>query len=302
MQRDGMMQTLIPVGRANYEPNSLGEADEDAGPREVPQAGFTTFPENGERNDPTRKLRVRAELFADHYSQARLFFRSQTEIEQAHIASAYVFELSKVSLPHIRKRLLSHLRVVDEKLAKRVADGLAMPLPPKATGGREPVKMELSPALSIVRNAKHTLQGRKVGILFAEGSDRAEINKVKKAATEAGATVMLIAPKIGGIPVKGGTLEADGQLAGTPSVLLDAVALVLSAKAARKLASDGAAIQFVMDAFGHLKAIGHNAGAQPLLDRAGVAPDAGVTDLSGAFIKAASKRFYEREPKVRDLA
>ncbi len=245
---------------------------------------------------------MRAELFADHYSQPRLFYRSQTEIEQAHIASALVFELSKVGLPHIRTRVLSRLRVVDEKLAKRVADGLAMPLPPKATGGRDPVKMELSPALSIVRNAKDTLEGRKVGILFAEGSDRAEIARVKKAANDAGATVMLIAPKVGGIPLKGGTLEADGQLAGTPSVLLDAIAVVLSPKAAKQLSKDGAAVQFVMDAFGHLKAIGHNAGAQPLLDRAGVEPDEGVTDLSAAFVKAAAKRFYEREPKVRDLA
>jgi catalase len=297
MQRDGMMQTLIPTGRANYEPNSLPEAGEDGGPREAPEIGFTTFAENGERNDPTEKLRIRAELFADHYSQPRLFYRSQTEIEQAHIASAVVFELSKVGLPHVRKRVLSRLRIVDEKLATRVADGLAMPLPPKATGGLDPVKMEPSPALSIVKNARDTLEGRKVGILFAEGSDRAEIARVKKAATEAGATVMLIAPKVGGIAVKGGTLEADGQLAGTPSVLLDAVALILSKKAATRLASDGAAVQFVMDAFGHLKAIGHDAGAQPLLDRAGVKPDAGVTDLSAAFIKAASKRFYEREPK-----
>ena len=161
---------------------------------------------------------MRAELFADHYSQARLFFRSQTRIEQAHIASAFVFELSKVGTPHIRKRVLANLRIVDEELAQRVADGLAMPLPPKATGGREPIEMKLSPALSIVRNAKQTLEGRKVGILFAEGSDRAEIARVKKAAMDAGATVMLIAPKVGGIPVKGGKLEADGQLAGTPSV------------------------------------------------------------------------------------
>ncbi len=302
MQRDGMMQTLIPTGRANYEPNSLHEAGEDAGPRQAPEAGFASHAENGERNDQTRKLRVRADLFADHYSQPRLFYRSQTEFEQAHIASAFVFELSKVGLPHIRKRMLSRLRIVDEKLAKRVAEGLAMPLPPKATGAREPVKMELSPALSIVRNAKDTLVGRKVGILFAEGSDRAEIARVKKAAMEAGAAVMLIAPKVGGIPVKGGTLEADGQLAGTPSVVLDAIAVVLTNKAAKQLSSDGAAVQFVMDAFGHLKAIGHSPGALPLLERAGVQSDAGVTDLSAAFVKAAAKRFYERESKVRDLA
>ena len=183
-----------------------------------------------------------------------------------------------------------------------MANGLAVPLPAKATGGQEPVKMALSPALSIVKNAKDTLVGRKIGILFAEGSNLAEIKKVKKAANDAGASVMLIAPKVGGISVKGGTLKADGQLAGTPSVLLDAIAVVLSKKAATQLASDGAAVQFVMDAFGHLKAIGHNADAKPLLDRAGVKPDEGITDLSAAFVKAAARRFYDREPKVRDLA
>src|SRR5690606_29553152 len=103
-QRDGMVQTLVPTGRANYEPNSLFEAGEDTGPRASLDTGFTSFRENAERNDPTEKVRVRAELFADHFSQARLFFKSQTASEQAHIASAIVFELSKVTLEHVRNR------------------------------------------------------------------------------------------------------------------------------------------------------------------------------------------------------
>ena len=126
---------------------------------------------------------MRAELFADHYSQARLFYRSQTEIEQAHIASAFVFELSKVGLPHVRKRMLSRLRNVDEKLAKRVADGLAHAAAAEGDRRARTGRDGAVAALSIVRNAKATLAGRKVGILFAEGSDRAEIARVKKAAT-----------------------------------------------------------------------------------------------------------------------
>src|SRR5690606_8130018 len=122
----GMMQTLVPTGRANYEPNSLAEAGEDGGPRACPETGFTSFTANAERNDPSQKLRIRAELFADHYSQARLFYRSQTENEQAHIASALVFELSKVQLDHVRTRVVSRLRNIDEDLAKRVANGLAI--------------------------------------------------------------------------------------------------------------------------------------------------------------------------------
>jgi catalase len=147
-----------------------------------------------------------------------------------------------------------------------------------------------------------TLKGRKVGILFDEGSSMADIEAVKGAVEAAGATAMLIAPKVGGIKVKGGTLKADGQLAGTPSVLVDAIALVLTADAAAKLANEAAAVDFVRDAFGHLKAIGCTPAAKVLLDKAGVVPDAGVTGLDRAFVKAAATRFFDREPKVRTLA
>ncbi len=101
-QRDGMMQTQVFKGRANYEPNSLAQAGEDGGPRESPQAGFVSAGRVALEGNPAPKLRIRAERFADHYSQARLFYRSQTPIEQAHIASALVFELSKCELEHVR--------------------------------------------------------------------------------------------------------------------------------------------------------------------------------------------------------
>jgi catalase len=301
-QRDGMMQTQVFKGRANYEPNSLAEAGEDGGPRESPQAGFVSAGVVALEADPAPKLRIRAERFADHYSQARLFFRSQTPIEQAHIASALVFELSKVELEHVRKRVMASLRNVDEDLASRVANGLAMPLPPALTPAVEPIDMAPSPALSIVGKMKTTLAGRKVGILFDEGSSKADIDRVKADVEAAGGKAMLVAPKVGGIKVKGGTLKADGQLAGTPSVLLDAVALVLTRDSASKLANEGAAVDFVRDAFGHLKAIGCTGDADPLLQKAGVVRDEGVTGLDKKFVAAAGKRFFERETKVRTLA
>jgi catalase len=111
----------------------------------------------------------------------------------------------------------------------------------------------------------------------------------------------LIAPKVGGLKLKGGVLQADGQLAGTPSVVVDAIALVLDEAGAKKLAREGAAVQFVMDAFGHLKAIGATKASQALLDKAGVIADAGITDLGPKFIQAAARRFFDREPKVRTL-
>ncbi|WP_137178793.1 catalase [Roseomonas sp. AR75] len=300
-QRDGMMQTLVPTGRANYEPNSLAQAGEPGGPRECPATGFTSFRANDERNDGGEKLRVRAELFADHYSQARLFYRSQTASEQAHIASALVFELSKVQIEHIRKRVLSRLRNIDEDLAARVAKGLAMDLPEAAEAAREPVEMRPSAALSIQKNAKHTMKGRKVGILFAEGSDLAAIEKLKAEITEAGGTPFLVAPKVGGLAVKGGMLKADGQLAGSPSVLFDAVASILMPDQAAKLAKDGAAIQWFMDAYAHCKTIAHCRGTQVILDKAHVERDDGVVPIE-SFARVGTKRHWDREPKVRDLA
>jgi catalase len=198
--------------------------------------------------------------------------------------------------------VLSQLRNVDDDLAARVAAGLAMQLPAATKPAVEPIELDPSPALSILANARPMLKGRKVGILFAEGSEKAEIERVKAMIEAAGATAMLIAPKVGATKVKGGTLKADGQLAGTPSCTLDAIALVLSEEAAATLARDGAAVQFVMDAFGHLKAIGHSAGAAALLAKAGVERDDGVTGLDKAFASAAARRFHDREPKVRSLA
>jgi catalase len=304
-QRDGMMQMAQPAGRANYEPNSLGEAGEISGPREWPVTGFTSFGEEDSVNEPGLRARLRPESFADHYSQARLFFLSLHVAEQAHVASALVFELSKVALPHIRTRMLSNLLNVDADLGARVADGLNMPLPKAAPAKIAPIDLAPSPALRIIEGPRQfeTLEGRCVGVLFADGSDASELDAIVDAVTAAKAKPVLIAPKVGGAKLKGGKLRAaDAQLAGSPSVLYDAVALVLAEEAAAELASEAAAVQFVMDAFGHLKAIGASDGAQPLLDKAGVEPDEGVTGLDDDFIQAAALRFFGREPTLRMLA
>jgi catalase len=302
MQRDGHMQTQVFEGRANYEPNSLAVAGENGGPREDPKGGFRSFALPMEES----KVRLRAETFADHYSQARLFFRSQTPIEQAHLASAIVFELSKVSFPHVRTRILGNLRNVDESLAKRVAAGLGIDLPPKSEAAVEPVKMDDSPALRIVGKYPETLDGRAVGILVSDGADGKIVTALRKAVEAEGAAVKIIAPKVGGVTLKDGKLlEADAQLAGAPSIMFDAVAVVLSEAGCKQLLKEAAAVDFVRDAFGHLKAIGHSAEAAPLLQKAGVEPDAGIVDLSKAvagFVKPASGRQWDREPKVRTLA
>ncbi len=302
LQRDGQMQTQVFKGRANYEPNSLSEAGEIEGPRADPQGGFRTAGISLQDG----KVRLRSESFADHYSHARLFYRSQTEIEQAHLASAIVFELSKVSLDHVRNRVLANLRNVDERLATRIAHGLNIELPTPSKPAVAPQDMDSSHALRIVGKYPPTLAGRTVGILVTDGADPKIVQAIAKAVAAEGGVLKIVAPKVGGVKLSDGKLlKADGQLAGSPSVIFDAVALVLSKDGCEELLKEAAAVQFAMDAFGHLKAIGFSAEAKPLLDKAGIVQDPGVAELGvnvEDFLEAARTRQWEREPKVRTLA
>ena len=302
-QRDGMMQTLVPKGRANYEPNSLSANGEEGGPRECPATGFRTSSAATGNQESGDKLRIRAELFADHYSHARLFWKSQDKHEQAHIASSFVFELSKVNLDQVPPRMVANLRNVDEDLARRVAAGLGIALPDKAPAAREPIDIRPSDALSIHKNMKHTLEGRSVGILIADGSDANELQSTVEAVEKAKGKAVVVASKVGATRLADGSVrKADGQLLGSPSQIFDAIALVLSDTGAKMLMNEAAAVSFAMDAFGHLKAIGASKAAHALLDKAGIKPDAGVTALGDDFIKAAGRRFYDREPGLRMLA
>jgi catalase len=297
-QRDGHMQMAQPAGRVAYEPNSLSKNS----PRETPVSGFhsAAITETGDKG------RIRATSFADHYSQARLFYLSQTIYEQAHIASALVFELSKVEHVHVREAIVGHLRHIEEGLAKRVATGLALAKIPDAPVAAMPVQeMPPSPALQIIGKMKDTLMGREIGILITDGSDGVIIENIKKAATDAGAIVKLVAPKAGSVKLAAGlVVAADGQLAGTPSVLFDAVAVILSDEGAKALAMESAAIDFVRDAFGHLKAIAADKGGQALLRIANVGQDTGIVDANDkdAFIAVAKTRQWDREKSVRTLA
>jgi catalase len=297
LQRDGHMQMHTQKGRVNYEPSSL----QDDSPREA-RAGFSSAQVPG---DDGVKGRIRAESFADHYSQARLFFRSQTKPEQAHIASAITFELSKVGTAHVREAIVGHLRHIDPDLAQRVATGLGLATLPQAPPAAvQPIDMPPSPALQIIGKMKDTLVGRAVGILVDDGSDAGTVKLIRKAAEDAGATVKLVAPRIAVTFDAGKPVSADGQLAGTPSTVFDAVAIVLSEPAGKRLSNNASAVDFVRDAFAHLKAIAADAGGQLVLKAGKVDKDAGVLDATNmkSFIKAAKTRQWDREPAVRLLA
>ncbi|WP_227815166.1 catalase [Nitrogeniibacter aestuarii] len=291
-QRDGHMQMQVPKGRVAYEPSSL----EGNSPRASAATGFQSF---AERIDDPAKGRIRPESFADHYSQARQFYRSQTPVEQGHIASAIVFELSKVETAEVVERVVSHLRVIDEGLAKEVGKGLGMSKLPKAAKPTVPVQdMPDSPALRIIGKAKDTLEGRVVGILVAEGSNGKAVESFRKAAEKAGAMVKLVAPTKR-VSFKDGTeVTVDGQLAGTPSVVFDAVVSILMPKEGEKLADDPAAVSWFSDAYHHLKAIAACPGTQIILERAHVKHDDGVVGIDDPkpFIKVAGTRQWSRDP------
>ena len=297
-QRDAHMQMLPQGGRVAYEPSSLGP--------DSPRAAHTGFRSFAETARSGAKGRVRAESFADHYTQARQFYRSQTAPEQAHIASAFVFELSKVETPHVREAVVGHLRNVDDELAHRVANGLGLrEFPPAQPAAVPAADRPASPALQIIGKMKDTLEGRTVGILIHEGSDAGVIEALRAAAVAAGARVTIVAPHIGGTKLSNGKrLIAQGQLAGTPSVFFDAIAVVLSEESGNELARESAAVDFVRDAYGHLKAIAFQGGGRELLQRAGVEEDAGIVQAGDveAFIGAAKTRQWEREKRVRALA
>jgi catalase len=298
-QQDGHMAMRNPKGRVNYQPNSWGE-----GPRESPERGHRSFPEPMDGI----KQRVRSETFADHYSQARQFFVSQTKTEQDHIIAALTFELSKVETPAIRERMVAHLLNIHDELATKVAAGLGMKKLPTPADAAMPTREDLkpSPALSIIKNGPNRFEGRKLGVLVTDGVDAAIFQAVQSAVKKAGAVAEIIAPKVGGVKASDGTwIEAQQMIDGGPSVLYDAVAILASEAGVAKLLQHAPARDFVADAFQHCKFIGHTAAAKPLLDKAGVKPDAGIVPLAGKkdvdqFVGALGKlRIWDRESKVK---
>ncbi len=300
-QQDGHMAMRNPQGRANYEPNSWGL---EGGPREDPARGFRSFA--AEEAGP--KTRLRPESFADHYSQARQFYISQTPIEQKHLGDALVFELSKCERPDIRSRVVSHLRHIDGSLAATVADGLGLPLAEPAKAARSTITdLPPSDALSIVKNGPGSFAGRKLGILVTDGADAALFTALVAAVKKEKAVHEVVAPKIGGVTLSDGTkVAAQQKIDGGPSVLFDAVAVIASKDGATLLAGDATAKGFATDAFAHCKFIGYSREVMALFEKAGLADDldegcielAGARD-AGAFLKACGAlRLWEREARV----
>lgn len=295
-QQDGHMAMRNPKGRVNYEPNSW-----DNEIRENPKKGFTSYPEEL----TGVKKRYRSESFADHYSQARLFYISQTPVEQHHLASALIFELSKVEKASIRSRVVSHLLNIEETLAKKVADGLGIKDMPKPAESACKVNTTLkkSSPLSIILNGPGSFTGRKLGILVTQGADGELINLLEIAMKQINAVVEIIAPKVAGVELNTGKwLAAQQQIDGGPSALYDAVAIVASKEGIVELQKEPAARNFVSDAFSHYKFIAYVQEAIPLFEKAGIGDelDEGCIPLTKNSIEkfvtlCGQLRFWDRE-------
>jgi catalase len=250
---------------------------------------------------------VRSESFADHFSQAALFYRSMSEVEKAHISAAYQFELGKVTKPEIRERVVTQILAhFDAGLAAEVAAGLGLPAPKKGNVPAVP-KPDTSPALSLLNCGKPGIKTRKIALLAAAGSDAAAIGKLQEALRDAGATPLLVAPTLAAI----GSLQPDATIAGMPSIMFDAIVVVGGEAGAKALAQSGDARHFVLEAFKHLKAIAALGAGRDVLAAAqlpansdGVATgdDKQIAEVLKAFVTAAEQhRVWSREAQAESV-
>jgi catalase len=306
-QRDGMHRQAIHRGRVSYEPNSLAGGC----PFQPGRMGFTSFREPRQEDDP--KVRGKAERFADHYSQATLFWNSQTDVERQHIIAAFRFELSKVQTVAIRERMVSGLMNVAPELAHAVADGLGMremPAPmPKALDRQVKPEVTSSPALSLfARPGDDGVKTRRIAILVADGCDVEGITTLAASLTAAGAVPRFIGSRLGPVTGEGEReIDVDAPIDAAPSVLHDAV-VIAGGEAAALLMADGRALEFVKDQYRHCKTILAIEAGERVLEACGIDPrlpdggaDPGIIignagESTEAFMAAVAKhRHFARE-------
>lgn len=325
-QRDGHMRQMINQGKASYNPNSLGNGCPFQA--KAMEGGFTSF---AERID-AKKIRERSPGFMDHFSQARLFYNSQSEPEKNHLIDALRFELGKVETVAIRERMLFLLSNIDVGLASEVAKGLGLAVPKKIDGpinqsipadanpkSYQPVKKESSvarsEALSMANTVKDTIRTRKIAILAADGVDQDSLEKVQSALESGGAMTEIIAPALGVVESESGKkIPVKRSFLTAASVLYDAVYVPGGTNSVATLKSEADAVHFLNQAFKHCKPIAADDGARELLEATyfasrlpengsestvlseGVVINSNVKKLAAQFVKAiAMHRFWERE-------
>ncbi|ORV98783.1 catalase [Mycobacterium kyorinense] len=307
-QHDGYGQIAIPKGKSSYFKNSLGGGC----PALADEGVFRHYTQKVDG----QKIRQRAKSFEDHYSQARMFWKSMSPVEAKHIVAAYAFELGHVETVEIRSRVVEQLNLVDHDLAAQVAGQLGLPVPDE-----QPVddKMPASPALSQLNTATDSIESRKIAVLAADGVDVAGTERFVEAMRKRGAIAEVLAP-IGGGTLSGGSggeIAVDRSITSMASVLYDAVVVPCGPDAMETLAGDGYAMHFVTEAYKHYKPVGAFGAGVKLLPKAGIAEQtadstkvvdshgvvtttAAADDLSDDFFEAfaaalAKHRAWDRE-------
>ena len=306
-QRDGMHRQAIHRGRVSYEPNSLGGGC----PFQAGAAGFVSFPEP--REDGDHKVRGKASRFADHYTQATLFWNSQSDVEKQHIINAFRFELSKVQTPAVRERMVSGLMNVARELAEPVAAGLGMrelPTPmPKVLERDVTPEVTVSPALSLMsRPGDGSIRTRRVAILVADGCDGESLTALADRLTDEGAVARFVSSTLGSVHTPtGDAIEVDVSLEAAPAVLYDALVLPDGAEAVDALRADGHTLEFIKDQYRHCKPILALGASEQLLQACDInttlpngQADAGV--LVGADPGAVADAFVDAIAKHRHFA
>jgi catalase len=286
-QRDGLHRQAIPRGRVAYEPNSLGGGC----PFQAGAAGFVSFPQPVEGS----KLRGKPEKFADHYTQATLFYNSQTVVEKAHIAGGFRFELSKLTVPAIRERMVSSLVNVSPELAAAVAAGLGIPVPramPRVLAHPAKPEVVLSTALSLTAlPGDGGIRTRSVAILVADGVDGKLVATVSEALLAAGARTQLIAPRLGPVnPGSGEAFEATATLENSAPVLFDGLVLPDGSAGVQALGAHVEVMDFISNQYRHGKTILAIGAATALLERAGVAAKLASGDADPGIVTAAAAK------------
>lgn len=327
-QRDGHMRQEINTGRVSYHPNSIGGGCPYQA--KMAEGGFVS---HNERIDAS-KVRDRSKSFSDHFSQAALFFKSQTETEQNHIINALRFELGKVEIVAIRERMLGLLSQVSAELASKVASGLGLNVPKnpekpmnhgipadadKNKYEPTPVKDNYAPsdALSMLKNptVTNSIETRQVAFLCSEGVNEESLNLLKSALEKNGAMAKIIGPHSGNITGNKGTeIKTDHSFLTSSSVLFDAV-YIPGAKNFSLIENNDNAVEFINDTYKHCKVIGADDDTWELLNKTTIGnklKDNKDTKLPGVIIKdqsagsftknfitaLGSHRIWERESKI----
>lgn len=283
-QRDGHMRQQIVKGKVSYEPNSIGGGCPFQAM--MSEGGFTS---HQERVSGT-KIRARSESFVDHYSQAKLFYNSQSDYEKTHLQNALIFELSKVTVPEIRERVVGQLNFIDKSLAQNVASKVGVEVkelefpnqslpadsnPADLQSKEREAHTRASEALSMANTVKNTIQGRKIGFIVASGADFGIINDLKNKLEDQNAVVEIIAPSLAPVKTdKGDALTPKHSLTSTASVCFDALFIGAGEEAAKELMNaenKHKVLHFINEAYQHCKAIYFGEGTEAIYKNSNVA-------------------------------